>query len=171
MMGKLCVALWWLFVALWDNRNCVTYWLFLAQKVIFCLSWLSRAILMKSAYNLSMSDTTALVSAWGFLKTAFVKDVWASFLNTFDEAHYPSERKWHNRGCVILQTFCQMMCWICRQLFLEHFGELWFHLEVRWHNRNCVILHDMEEVTLYFCFPYPPRLLGEFLWDMGRWYG
>ena len=83
---------------------------------------------------------------------------------------YPSKRKWHNRGCVILQTFCQMMCWICRRMFLEHSGKLWCQPEVRWHNRGCVILHDMEEVTLYCCSPYPPRLPGEFLWDMGRYY-
>ena len=108
---------------------------------------------------LRLFETCFCKRCWGHL---IEHAWWRLFLNW--------EKKWHNRGCVILQTFCQMMCWICRRLFLEHFGELWCQLEVRWHNRDCVIWHDMEEVTLYFCSPYPPRLPGESLWDLERYW-
>ena len=48
---------------------------------------------MKLACILSMFDTIAVVSTWGFLKIVFVKDGWASVLSIFDEAHCPTEVK------------------------------------------------------------------------------
>ena len=125
---------------------------------------------MKAILNQSRYGTTAVVSSWGFLKSAFVKDVGDILLSILDEDCSWIEKKWHNRGCVILQYFCKMMVDSWRRLCWEFFGKFWSPFVHVWHNRNCVKMTCFWKLIPYFGSSYPPRLSDEFLNDLDHYW-
>ena len=125
---------------------------------------------MKAVLNQSRYDTIAVVSSWGFLKFAFVKDVGDILLSIPDEDYSWIEKKWHNRGGVILQHFCKMMVDSWRRLCWEFSGKFWSPFVQVWHNRGCVIMTCFWKLTPYSGSPYPPRLFDEFLNDLDHYW-